>query len=113
MSLVNDLQHSEEKILTYENEISSLRDDMSKMECNLQDDINSLSMKNSILRSLLEAINQHEGPESSSTASSSAASVSNKQSSSDRADMELEVEHDSLIAGHISRLPQDIQVSEQ
>lgn len=116
VSLVNDLQHSEEKILTYEDEIASLRNDMFKMENNLQDDINSLTMKNSILRSLLEAINQHEGVGSSSTVSSSnAGSVSNRQTNSrvDKVDMELDVEHDSLIAGHISRLPKDIQVSKK
>jgi len=85
--LVNNLQQSEEKILTYESEICHLRHDMVRMERSLQDDINSLTMKNSILKSLLEAINQHETPVPTQTDDGEA-----------------------LMTQHINHLPHELQV---
>lgn len=125
--LVNNLTESEQKILSYETEIALLRSDMFKMERNLQDDINGLTMKNNLLRSLLEAINDHEESEDSGISQTSDSSRQNKHtftSSSttvtkkmedDNKEHQLathnEISNDSVIAKHINRLPQEIQVS--
>ena len=125
---MNNLTESEQKILTYETEIALLRSDMYKMERNLQDDINSLTMKNNLLRSLLEAINDHEESEGSGSSqtnvsnrgdrkhrrSSSTATSAARTMEEDKREQQLathnEISNDSMIAKHINRLPQEIQV---
>lgn len=122
--LVSSLSDSEQKILTYETEIAILRGDMFKMERNLQDDINSLTMKNSLLRSLLEAINEHgenhkdgENSEQSATDLSTTSAASNHKMAEDRSNTQLthhnDISNDSVITTHINRLPQEIQVGVQ
>lgn len=103
--------------MTYEKEISRLRNDMFRMERDLQDDINSLTMKNSILRSLLEAINHHEGGDNSRRSNNidaqpsagTGVTMNSDDANTDSAVAQLDT--DSLISRHISRLPHEIQVS--
>lgn len=123
-AIVSNLQQSEEKVQLYEVEIEQLKRDMIKMERTLQDDITSLTMKNSILGSLLEAINHHEGTESlaapslrSSSSSGSSARMDSATSSMPTrgegvglAAMDMDTE--AFLSRHISRLPSDIQVGE-
>lgn len=115
--LVRSLQESEEKVQSHETEIGRLRSDMLKMERTLQDDINSLTMKNSILGSLLEAINHHEGTESlaapSLRGSGSArmdSTTNSLSTGSGAASLAAVDDTEAFISRHISRLPSDIQV---
>jgi len=90
---------------------------MCKMENSLKGDINKLTMKNTILRSLLEAINEHEG-ETTNASDSSETNASNSNdatgSSVTPSSMEpahYDVSNDNLVTQHMSRLPLDLQVN--
>lgn len=125
-AIVSGLHESEEKVQSYEARIEQLKGDMIKMERTLQDDINSLTMKNSILSSLLEAINHHEGTESlaapslrgSSSGSSSSPRMDSASNSTPSRVAEgsgltsVDMDTEAFLSRHISRLPTDIQVGE-
>ncbi|XP_067945030.1 golgin subfamily A member 6-like protein 22 [Watersipora subatra] len=121
--LARKLQESEEKVVFYESQLLALRRDMQTMEKNLHDDINSLTMKNSILRQLLEVISEHEGDEKYGGGEAqhphhSRQANFRQTADRDKTDSTMESESaiansdlgsDSVIAKHISRLPHDIQ----
>lgn len=93
---------------------------MQTMERNLQDDITSLTMKNSILRQLLEVISEHEGDDKTfGSKESHKQSTQQKRSNlcnSNDSPTQLatsDLGSDSVIAKHINRLPHDIQVRVQ
>lgn len=111
--MANSVYESEKKILVYEEEIGALRRETQAMERDLQQDISSLTTRNCILRSLLEAISEHEGgteaPQGGATEQlQETVPDINGSSLSEKS----ELEEDSVIAKHIYRLPQELQVGE-
>lgn len=94
------------------------------MERNLQDDINSLTLKNTILRQLLDVISEHEGEDKPASGKEPQlqsprlrrlkTSNNNETAGSAATEPALansDLGSDSVIAKHINRLPHDIQVS--